>query len=1156
MPILDSDIKLLKSAVMADTADGGGAMTGAPIVDGQSNNLFPDTSAGGRAIGRFQARKVFGVAHTTDTDTLMGAHAMVSDAPDDPLVHCALMRTTGWADRRSVAQDSIERYLVKGSRLGARLMEMHYAGSMQMRLVSFTGAAFPAGGDAVALHNPDGAEQYLRILKVSIADELIALTEGGQVLTLPAKVATCQLGQPLAMDCPGPPAVRVLSSETAYTQIFRTVESAGARFYGIKRLAEAGEPGDYGVTADGGIYTPLVPAATVESPIVDQYPLTLRQPLSRTAASTVALPAVTLTLGPNVTLTLPTLAEPGSVAMVHGAVAFTDDGAGALKQGATIVGAIDYRGRTVTMAAGAPSYGNQSNTITYKPATPSGAATHSDALTITLANQGLSFVHAFEPVPAPGTLSLAYMSQGRWYDLADAGNGKLAGSDPSHGVGTINYTTGSMAVTLGAIPDIDSALIEQWGDAASGKPITTGLPARLSALLPIDVRAKRESVTLAWSRGAANYTATVNAAGVLSGHATGTMTPGSIEFAPAVLPDGDVTLAYDMRTASQVAANNGGGSYTLSLVPVTPGSVSFQVATVAQAGYQIPAAITAITDNGAGQLYSIVAGAPVWLGTVDYVTGAVQIYGSVAVNVLRELAKEAPILNGGTRYYTAWEWVTGLSVQLQHAAVVAITHAGGATEVSTASVAPAFGLRLPLATGLKLATSALMFRVGSTLYHSLDGVLSQGWSVATAAPTVASAGSVADSGSVTVASAALPADGANSVTWINAAQNASGVTVGQGVFRTASAPLKVGVLQLQAGANIGTVNNSGVISGGGFSGTVDFQRGIVRWSRTAGQTGPITWGQWQGMNPVAADALSYNAVFLQYLPLSAALLGLETARLPLDGKVPIYRAGELAVVHNTQPTVLPNPLTRDVAHSLGRERIAAVKVVDALGALVPSTLYTAALDAGTLTVPATSNLTAYTLPFTAHHRIEDMLLVSEADISWRLKFTRSLTHDFPAETSYVSSALVFGDLFARVHSLFEQATWSATWKDTRSGDAILAAYDDVNHPLIVTNEGAITERFALIFSNTTTFSIVGENVGVIGTGSINETAAPINPATGVPYFSIAATGWGSGWAAGQVLRFNTEACGAPFWVVRTVLQGPATLASDKFELAFRGDVNA
>ena len=48
---------------------------------------------------------------------------------------------------------------------------------------------------------------------------------------------------------------------------------------------------------------------------------------------------------------------------------------------------------------------------------------------------------------------------------------------------------------------------------------------------------------------------------------------------------------------------------------------------------------------------------------------------------------------------------------------------------------------------------------------------------------------------------------------------------------------------------------------------------------------------------------------------------------------------------------------------------------------------------------------------------------------------------------------------------------------------------------------------------------------------------------------------GNGWSAGNLLRFNTAACGTPFWVVRTVLQGPATLDSDVFSIAFRGDVD-
>ena len=95
----------------------------------------------------------------------------------------------------------------------------------------------------------------------------------------------------------------------------------------------------------------------------------------------------------------------------------------------------------------------------------------------------------------------------------------------------------------------------------------------------------------------------------------------------------------------------------------------------------------------------------------------------------------------------------------------------------------------------------------------------------------------------------------------------------------------------------------------------------------------------------------------------------------------------------------------------------------------------------------------------------------------------------------------------------------------------------------------------LIFTNTTSYRVIGESVGEIGTGNTANACAPLNPATGVPYFTLPALGWGAGWAAGNCLRFNTDACGAPFFVIRTVLQGPASIDSDQFTLAFRGDVD-
>lgn len=57
MTIQTGDIKLLKSQVLLDTADGGGAMTSNEVIDGQSNNLFPDVSALDRTYGRISMRK-------------------------------------------------------------------------------------------------------------------------------------------------------------------------------------------------------------------------------------------------------------------------------------------------------------------------------------------------------------------------------------------------------------------------------------------------------------------------------------------------------------------------------------------------------------------------------------------------------------------------------------------------------------------------------------------------------------------------------------------------------------------------------------------------------------------------------------------------------------------------------------------------------------------------------------------------------------------------------------------------------------------------------------------------------------------------------------------------------------------------------------------
>lgn len=169
----------------------------------------------------------------------------------------------------------------------------------------------------------------------------------------------------------------------------------------------------------------------------------------------------------------------------------------------------------------------------------------------------------------------------------------------------------------------------------------------------------------------------------------------------------------------------------------------------------------------------------------------------------------------------------------------------------------------------------------------------------------------------------------------------------------------------------------------------------------------------------------------------------------------------------------------------------------------------------------------------------------------RITFNRPLTKAFPAGT-LVSSMLFLGDLRARAGVAFAQESWGAVWADARIGSAISPQYQQGLNPIVVTNQGAVSERWAIIFLTSTTFRLIGETLGQIATGDVNTAFTPNNPAVSVPYFTIAAAGWGT-WAAGNVLRFNTYGANAPVWVGRATLPSAPSDASDSLTLATRGD---
>jgi hypothetical protein len=215
--------------------------------------------------------------------------------------------------------------------------------------------------------------------------------------------------------------------------------------------------------------------------------------------------------------------------------------------------------------------------------------------------------------------------------------------------------------------------------------------------------------------------------------------------------------------------------------------------------------------------------------------------------------------------------------------------------------------------------------------------------------------------------------------------------------------------------------------------------------------------------------------------------------------------------------------------------ISAATGTDALAAFIVSHSPVILVATGSLAVSPTP-----TLPLSTPHR---------------LVFNRPLTRDFPAGT-LVSSAVLLGDLQAQAGAAFSQQTWGGVWADNRIGSAATAQYQQATYPIAVNNQGAVTERWAIVFDGATSFRVIGETLGQVATGNTGTTLAPPNPAGGgQPYFTLEFLGWGAGWSAGNVLRFPTYGALAPVWAARVTLPSAPTTAPDSITLAIRGDTN-
>lgn len=642
MAITDQDLKLMASEVLSDVTDAGGRITGLEIVDGVSNNMFPDVSELDRTIGRVALRKAFLSVQTSNRDTFYGANMIIDQPPADPNVSVSLFSTQSWSDQRSNAASRIESYLAQGANFDGYLWGQHVAGQRALSILQRTDRPLPSVGDVlIVVKNPLLATpqtQYLRVTRVT--GDVREFTSG--TTDFKRNALTLEVSDPLAFDVMGGvPNYDDVEGEGPSSRIYKAMVADAAKYFGIQPLAIAANLGDFTIKA-GSIFTNLVPSAQAEIAIADAKP---------NADSTVAIAAADGYVSFSTSAAFNTASKlyvgqsiyNGSLTLTAGAVTILDAGNGLLKIDGTQVGTIDYGNGILSLSQG--SYSG-AKTISFKPAALPQLTLHSMDYAVTLGNRSSTFSFILDPIPSPQALIVHFMAQGKWYVLRDDGSGVIKGDDVGNGVGTVNYSSGSVILTLGALPDVGSSVIVIWGISTQEKTqpaVNLKAHAVIQLTPPADKKIQRGSIVITWLDGTTK--SATDSAGVLSGDGTGTVdyNTNKITIIPNNLPGVgtlfNVAYNYGTRIEDTFTAPVRDGNGKLNLIALSGAIVAGSLRlnwganvdlspigiddaeTLAKMGAENTAQSTlTATDDGAGNVKLNGAN----IGTVNYATGAVQ----------------------------------------------------------------------------------------------------------------------------------------------------------------------------------------------------------------------------------------------------------------------------------------------------------------------------------------------------------------------------------------------------------------------------------------------------------------------------------------------------------------------------------------------------
>lgn len=1236
MTITPQNIKLLKAEVQDDTDDGGGQATSIEVVDGVSNNLFPDIPESSRVYGKIEFRKIYPAVLTSDTDVLFGAQFLFTEMPQDEKVNVCAFTTNSWNDVRKSAQSMLENYLAAGT-LGAwEVLEKQLIGQRAVLLMSDKTASAPTAGQSLLLIQNEGLTsefyQYVRILKVTTETRTFYKNNNSND-SFELSIHTCEITDPLTREFTGWTPQEFRNGQVTTTQgrsrIRETRIADASKYYSSKKLTRAVAKGEATIQVDS-IYTNLVPSTQSEAPLSDLNVAGAFTGLIKGSAVsnynaylTVGAQSVVSLLGSAImpdTLVI-TLADQSQI---------KDNGVGMLFKGQVQVGTIQYDTGVINWIQNNFGY-NGNVSVSYAGAFPSTQFDQSDFTEVTEVNNGRVWNLTLNPKPAKGSLRVTYINSGKKYQLFDNGDGSIGGVVSGVGVGVINYDTGTVTLTLAAYPDIGSNILYQWGDRIITMDSTVGQDTEPYILLDTTSMVElfnafyklQNNPTLTWSVQVGNQTvqktAVINKSTLeLTGDATGLITAGSAKIFPLIptpigtqftlsatsVTGGDPFTKVVAFTGNSAVGSMSLGSITEEIDPWTiKGTLPIEMVgelyayarpdsneSLKQEITELPFYISGFKD-GKYSVSSVRIGTipEQVIGTYNASTKTIDFVLDLAVNMYMPEVVQ-PNWSFSTYTYTKMNNVT------QHIRPVNTTNNFDVTIKFTSNqTAPAVANRTlplmgygvdvkPLAgydldprnVSFVLAGYKISLDVGLARTLSINGVYTN-----VGTYTTDSAGVI----NIVLTGLSLTQNTGKSIIWNNVGLVVRDTPKTKFAFYTPIAPIRNGSFQLRVKTNTGYIeavaNSSGLLNENGISGKIDYQTGFVVFvldtvyrnipilsARSTFDTAPYLGDNvesYSGLTSLGgglydltmprwayASDVSYNAVGLSYLPLSKDILGIDPVRLPADGRVPCFRAADMIVITEKKEHTIANPVAGST-FSVGETRISTLEIRDQANTIV--TGYVTNLSSGTGVFDEDFDSSQLLLPLTVKYSIQDLCLIQDVQVSGTIVLNKVLAHDYSAGC-LVSSVVFLKDLKARAYNKFHQAAWTGVWSDERIGQGISANYNTVFYPFVVTNDGAVKERWAIIFIGSSAFKCIGEFIGELTQqGSISEDYAPINPMTMKPYFTIKKEGWGAGWANGYVTRFNTDAANFPIWVVRTILQGESTDTKQHFTMQLRGDID-